>query len=56
MEGEVAGEPKFSNKNLPHCQFVHKKSHKNRPEVNRTRTAVVESRRITAWDKAQPVT
>ena len=49
----VKRKPKFSEKNLSRCHFVHDKSHTDRPR-DRTRASVVRGRRLTAWAMARP--
>jgi hypothetical protein len=44
--------PKYSDKNLPHCCFVHHKSHDCIQAP--TTTAMTGSRQLTAWAMAQP--
>jgi hypothetical protein len=46
---ELAGETEVLGENLPHCYFVHQKSHMTWP-----RAAAIGSRRLTTWAMARP--
>jgi hypothetical protein len=52
VEWELLGETEVLGENLPHCHFVHQKSHMT---WARTRAAEVGSRRLTAWAMTRPL-